>query len=248
MHVFLRKGTMRKKGRISVAATILLALPVSSATAQIYYMKEMNTEQVRALDRGKTVVLLPGGILEEHGPYLPSFSDGYMNERLTRDLADAIVARPGWTVLIYPLIPLGTDGANSIGGKYIFPGSYTVRSSTLRAVFMDLATVLGEQGFRWIFVVHHHGAPNHHRALDQAGDYFHDLFGGQMINLSGLAMGSLRDPKNESLTKQERDEDGFSIHAGLSETSRILFLRPDLVRPEYREAIPYAGENMDELI
>jgi creatinine amidohydrolase/Fe(II)-dependent formamide hydrolase-like protein len=151
-------------------------------------------------------------------------------------------------VLVFPLIPLGTDGANYIGGKQIFPGSYTIRSSTLRAVFMDLATVLGEQRFRWIFVVHHHGAPNHHRALDQAGDYFHDLFGGQMINLSGLAMASLRDAESKSLTEKERDEDGFSIHAGLSETSRILFLRPDLVSLAFRDAPPHAGENMDELI
>ena len=38
----------------------------------------MNTEQIKALDREKTVVLLPVGILEEHRPYLPSFSDDYI--------------------------------------------------------------------------------------------------------------------------------------------------------------------------
>lgn len=231
---------------IWVAAVLLQ--PGTDALAQVYRVQEMNTDQIRALDQEKTVVLLPGGILEEHGPYLPSFSDGYMNERLTRDLAHAIVARPGWKVLIFPLIPLGTDGANYIGGKQVFPGSYTVRSSTLRAVFMDLATVLGQQGFRRIFIVHIHGAPNHHRALDQAGDYFHDLFGGQMINLFGLTMRFLRDTEGKSLNEKERDEEGFSIHANLSETSRILFLRPDLVSPDYKDALPYAGENMDELI
>lgn len=52
----------------------------------IYHVKDMNTEQIRALDRDKTVVLLPGGILEQHGSYLPSFTDGYMNERLTQEL------------------------------------------------------------------------------------------------------------------------------------------------------------------
>lgn len=241
---------MLKRGILSVViwlAAILLQ-PWTNLLAQVYHVQEMNVEQIRALDREKTVVLLPGGILEEHGPYLPSFSDGYMNERLKRDLADAIVARPGWQVLIFPLIPLGTDGANYIGGKQTFPGSYTVRSATLRAVFMDLATVLGEQGFRWILVIHLHGAPNHHRALDQAGDYFHDLFGGQMVNLCGLAMRSLRDAESELVTEKERDEDGLSLHAGLSETSRILFLRPDLVSPAYKDALPYAGDNMDELI
>src|SRR5262249_53015642 len=119
---------------------------VGQAFAQIYNVKEMNTEQIKALDREKTVVLLPGGILEEHGPYLPSFTDGYRNERLTEALANAIVERPGWKVLIFPLIPLGTSPANTLGQKYVFPGSYTVRPATLRAVVMDLATDLGEQG------------------------------------------------------------------------------------------------------
>ena len=85
-----------------------LTMFVSQAFAQIYHVKDMNTEQIKALDREKTVVLLPEGILEEHGPYLPSFSDGYMAERRTEDLANAIVERPGWKVLIFPLIPLGT--------------------------------------------------------------------------------------------------------------------------------------------
>lgn len=67
-----------------------LTMFVSPAFAQIYHVKEMNTEQIKAFDREKTAVLLPGGILEEHGPYLPSFSDGYTNERRTEDLANAM--------------------------------------------------------------------------------------------------------------------------------------------------------------
>jgi hypothetical protein len=35
----------------------------------------MNTRQIQALDRQRTVVVIPGGILEEHGPYLSSYSD-----------------------------------------------------------------------------------------------------------------------------------------------------------------------------
>ena len=57
----------------------------------------MNTRQIQALDRQHTVVVIPGGILEEHGPYLPAYTDGYAIEAYTRELAPAIVARPGWT-------------------------------------------------------------------------------------------------------------------------------------------------------
>lgn len=50
---------------------------------------------------------------------------------------------------------------------------------------MDLADELAAQGFRRLFIVHLHGAPNHQNALDEAGDYFHDLCGGDMVNLFG---------------------------------------------------------------
>src|SRR3970282_604652 len=77
-----------------------------------------------------------------------------------------------------------SDGVGA--GKHVFPGTYAVRTTTLRAVFMDLAAELGEQGFRWIFVIHGHGAPNHNRVLHQAGDYFRDVYGGHMVHLSDV--------------------------------------------------------------
>ncbi|HEX7233027.1 MAG TPA: creatininase family protein, partial [Candidatus Binatia bacterium] len=57
------------------------SLPADRVFGQIYHVQEMNTEQIKALDREKTAVLLPVGILEEHGPYLPSGSDVYITDR-----------------------------------------------------------------------------------------------------------------------------------------------------------------------
>ena len=52
---------------------------------------------------------------------------------------------------------------------------------------MDLATQLGEQGFKWIMRgVDVHGSPLHIAALDEAGDFFRDTYGGRMVNLWGL--------------------------------------------------------------
>ncbi len=224
---------------------LLILAPASAARAQIHHVAQMTTEQIKSLDHAKTAVLLPGGILEQHGPYLPSFTDGYRNEWLTQRLAEAIVARPGWSVLIFPTIPLGVGGANEIGRKHVFPGTYAVRSTTLRAVFMDLASELGEQGFRWVFIVHMHGAPNHNRMLDQAGDFFRDTYGGHMVHLTGLV--SDGGAGGGGLSGAEKQEDGFSVHAGASETSALLFLRPDFVSPAVQQAPPQTGHNWDDL-
>jgi len=116
---------MKRVQRFSAAGILLAAMMFLSqqVAAQVVRIAEMNTRQIRALNLQKTVVLIPGGILEEHGPYLPSYTDGYAIDAYTQDLAKAIVARPGWTVVLFPQIPLGNDPANTIGGKRAFPGS-----------------------------------------------------------------------------------------------------------------------------
>lgn len=229
---------------ITVFSIVILAS--IAAMSQTYRLAEMNVSQIKALNKDKTVVIIPGGIIEEHGPSLPTFTDGYWNEKVTKDLAEAIAAKPGWSVVIFPTIPLGNSGANDIGGKYSFPGTYAVRFETLRSIFMDLATELGEQKFKWVFIVHGHGAPNHVRALDQAGDYFRETYRGRMVNLAGLlpVIGAWDGKKSDA----ERKEDGLPIHAGMDETSMMLALRPELVDPGYKTARPIAADRMEDLI
>jgi len=234
--------------RIFRLAFLTVAVLGALARAQILQMSELNTEQVRALDRAKTVILIPGGILEEHGPYLPSFTDGYADAAFTQAIARAIVARPGWTVVIFPQIPLGYGGANNIGNKWSFPGTYTVRMATLRAVYMDLGNELGEQGFRWVFLVHNHGDPWHNHALDQASDYFHDLYGGTMVHLFGLEpVMNCCGTKEKMFTPAQQAEEGFTVHAGADEHSQILFLRPELVDSGYKKARSLTGKNFEDL-
>ena len=241
--------TIRRRSSSIVSALVTvaaLACAARPALAQVRQVAELTAAEIARLDRARTVVLLPGGILEEHGPYLPTYADGYLNARLTDTLARAIAARPGWTALVFPQIPLGNSGANDVGGRFSFPGTYAVRFETLRAVFMDLADELGEQGFRWVFVVHLHGAPNHGRALEQAGDYFRATYGGRMVHLAGLlpVFSAIEGPKDAAA----RAADGLPIHAGMDETSWMLWLRPDLVRPGYRRAASQADSAMEGLV
>ena len=242
----MKRDRFVSSAAVALAGTMFLNTQVA---AQILRIGEMNTQRIRALDLAKTVVLIPGGILEEHGPYLPSYADGYADDAYTRELAKAIVARPGWTVVVFPQIPLGNDPANTIGRKTVFPGSYPVRMATLRAIYMDLATELGDQGVRWIFLVHNHGAPNNHKALNQASDYFHDVYGGTMVHLFGLkpvfmCCGS----KEKVLSAKQLAEEGFSVHAGADEQSQLLFLRPEFVPENYRSAPSLTGANFADLV
>ena len=215
--------------------------------AQVLDLTQLNAPQIRALDRERTVVLLPGGMIEEHGPYLPAYTDGILSEELTKDVSRSLAkAKPGWKVLVFPQLAIGASGSNELGNKFSFAGTYTVRPETLRAVYLDLADQLGEQGFKWVFILHVHGAPWHNHVLDQAGDYFHESYGGQMVHLWGLVpVLSAWGKAMESMTPAEKNEDGVSLHAGMDETSLMLHLRPQLVSKEYTKAKAVAGANLE---
>lgn len=66
-------------GRVACFALLSFVCGGAAARAQIVRVADLNTAQIRALDRTKTVVLLPGGMLEEHGPYLPAYTDGILS-------------------------------------------------------------------------------------------------------------------------------------------------------------------------
>ena len=158
-------------------------------------------------------------------------------------------------VLMFPTIPLGHEGANEIGATHVFPGTYSVRRTTLRSIFMDLATELGEQGFRSIFIFHGHGAPFHNLMIDQAGDYFRDTYGGRMIHIRGLlptaeqlAKLNLQKPPDMNVFSeaQKAEIGAMDEHAGFDETSRLMFLRPDLVSHVYKQLPPQTTNNPTE--
>src|SRR5687768_9401616 len=91
----------------ALALTLLLAGPLH---AQVLRFEELDAITIGRLDRARTVVIIPGGILEQHGPLLAVNADGYRNERIARDVAAAVAARPGWAAVVLPTVPLGTSG------------------------------------------------------------------------------------------------------------------------------------------
>ncbi len=233
--------------RIASVMLILLVSFTPAANAQILNANELSVRDIANLDRDKTVVILVGGIFEEHGPYLPSFTDGYMSAYLARQTAEAIILNRGGTVLMFPMIPLGSGIPEDFARRPPFSGSYTVRPETLRAVYMDLASAIGQDGFLTIFVFNSHGAPTHNRALLEAADYFNDRYDGNMVVLTSLVYESPSD-RPQVLDSIQAKENGFSVHSGAEEHSQIIFLEPGLVHDDYRQAPAYTAETADDLV
>ena len=67
-------------------------------------LAELTWEEVRDLDRGQTVAVLPVGAMEAHGPHLPLATDVVIAEAMARAGASRIAAQ-GMVALLLPPLP-----------------------------------------------------------------------------------------------------------------------------------------------
>lgn len=210
----------------------VIALPRVADAQRVVRWTELNAVQLAEIDRAHTAVLIPAGIVEEQGTLLPTGAEVFRSDRLAADIATAIAARPGWTALLLPTIPLGSGAFDRRTGRAGFGGSLPVRAATMQAIFSDIATALGEQGFVHLFVIDGHGDANHARALDAVGDWFGDTFRGRMIHLlgrRGCHVDGLEPPPITLLGAIAMTADADSPHGGAMQTARHWWLRQDLV-------------------
>jgi creatinine amidohydrolase len=226
------------------------ALPSS----RIYKLEELTWPQIDALDRQRTLFILPVGMVEQHGPHLPVGSDtlGVMYEAngASRRVSQAL---PNWNVVMMPAINYGHSGANQLGDRQVHPGTYAIRQSTLRSLVADLGGQVAQNGFTWIFVMNGHGAPTHHIAINEACDFVSETYRVTMLHLSGLFQGDAAiQSKGQQMNAKyfsaaDRSSFGLDVHAGVGETSGMLAVRPDLVRSNYKTLPSRAGRSLEEL-
>jgi creatinine amidohydrolase len=220
----------------------------------IHKLEELTFPQIDALDRQRTLFILPVGMIEEHGPHLPVGADtlGVMYE------ADGVSKRvsralPAWNVVMMPAINYGQGGANALGNMLVHPGTYAIRQSTLRSLVADLGGQIAQNGFKWMFVMNGHGGPPHNIAINQACDFVSETFGVTMLHLTGLFRAdAVIQAKGERMNAQhfspaELASFGMDVHAGVGETSGMLAVRPDLVRSNYKALPSRAGRSFEEL-
>lgn len=212
--------------------------------ATILRMQEMTADEVDALDRARTLVIVPISPVEEHGPHLPLGTDIYEAEAVAERMCARIAAlRPGWSFLFYPSVPVGADA-------FRYPaGSVSVRPRVIRDVVADIGRSLAAQGFVRILVTSHHGSPRHNLALEAAARRvtrrFRRRAGTVMASLAGWL--TIRFYLGDGLAAHfERMRDGdearrallVDCHAGAFETSEMLAIRPHLVRPVWERLEP----------
>ncbi|MFP3904008.1 MAG: creatininase family protein [Armatimonadota bacterium] len=168
------------------------------------YSVENTWKEIR--DCGCDTAVVAIGSIEQHGHHLPLGTDWFQADWFGRKLAERLDA------FYVPAMPFGTAWEHQR-----FPGTISLRPETLAAVLRDIVMALREHGFRRIVLHNGHGANWILKPTVRQLNYdYQDI----SIIWSG------------GVNPEAGDEPPVEIHSGESETSRMMYLTPDLVKDE----------------
>ena len=174
-----------------------------------YLLGESAWKQVR--EQEVDLVVLPWGATEAHNLHLPYATDVIQSDHLAAEAA-RLAHDEGARVMVLPTIPFGVNtGQTDI---YL---DINLNPSTMTAIVGDVLETLDRQGIRKFLIFNSHGGNDFKPILRELGLQYPDMF---------LAFTNWFSTLDKS---KYFDHDGD--HADEMETSLMLHIRPDLVRP-----------------
>ncbi len=186
-------------------------------------LSEMTLPEVRAF--APEIVLLGVGSTEPHGPALPYGADYFESDALCRR-ATELANQRGGRVLMYPTLPIG----NNVNFKP-FPFACRVTVRTLMLMLLDVIQAVEEDGIRKVVLFDGHGG-NTDAMRATLREHF-DRTPIERRSFVCMTPGIFAD-------RSKRLIEHPSPHGGESETSQMMYLRPELVRNEHLRNLPIA--------
>lgn len=203
-------------------------------------------EVVEAIGRG-AVALWAFGVVEQHGPHLPTGTDIYIPSARLRAVK-RLLARDGVEALIVPPFYWGVNHVSAS-----FPASFRVRPEIMVGLMCDVIDSLGGDGIRHLFCVSGHGDALHNKAVLEGVTTGSRPGGIQAAFVADPALFARigADPANpRALATRPAPAPAGSyadVHAGDWETSLMLALNPEVVRRDRIADLPPTDLTADDL-
>lgn len=174
-----------------------------------YILTETNWKTLKDLEI--ELAVLPWGATEAHNLHLPFGTDNIETERITEEAAK-LAAQKGIRLLVLPVIPFGVNT-----GQLDIRININMNPSTQYAILKDITDVLNRHKIRKFLILNGHGGNDFRQMIRELGVSYPEMF---ICTCNWY----------QSVENSEFFEKGGG-HADEMETSLMLYLSPDLVRP-----------------
>ena len=199
----------------SLLVVLFVVLGVSgfaAGNAKALVLQEMSWVDVKEYLKTNDMVIIPLGATEQHGPHLPLGTDYYESFGISKLISEQT------GVVVAQVLMVGYSIYHSG-----FPGTLSLKPETMEQVLFESVEVLLKYGFRRFMFLNYHGGNNivQDKVIHRINHFTKGI---------AVAIGI-----GNSIQKEEEEEEFFDWHAGKSETSIMLYIRPDLVRMDRAE-------------
>lgn len=174
-----------------------------------YLLATTNWKVVQETDY--TVAVLPWGATEAHNYHLPYGTDNYQAEYIAAEAA-RIAWSKGAKIAVLPVLPFGVNT-----GQLDIKLCMNLNPSTQLAILKDIVDVLARHNIHKMVIFNGHGGNHFKQMIRELFTHFPKVF---VCSLNWY-----------QAADQGKYFEDLGDHAGEMETSAMLHIAPDLVRP-----------------
>jgi creatinine amidohydrolase len=224
---------------------------VTSGGYSIFHetMVDMTWPEVEKAAKEGAIVLMTTAVIEEHGPHISCGIDTYLGYLMCKLTRRELESR-GIKAVIAPPFYWGVNRTS-----HVFPGTFTVRPETMKALLHDMLASLKSMGFQNIYNINAHGDGLHIRTAIEA-----IVEAQKSLGLNVRYLMSEEDAKRAGLTGNEpfflihksppteaEPTKYLDLHAGAWETSAVAAFFPEEFNIKAARALKPTKVTMNEI-
>ena len=213
-----------------VTAAVLTACgPGQDAVQEVdtVFIEEMTWTEVRdAIEAGATTVIVPTAGTEQNGPHMVTGKHRYIieeaSDRIARELGNALVA----PVVTY--VPEGNVDPPS--GHMRYAGTVTLPNEFFMKLLEYAARSFRVHGFTDIVLIGDSGG--NQRGMEEVAAVLNGEWGGEGARVHFIGDYYAANGYREWLAEQGETEESIGRHAGITDTSLLLYVAPQHIRQD----------------
>jgi len=187
-------------------------------------MQELSwVEYQRRIEAG-TIIILPVGATEQHGPHLPMGTDALLSTAIAKGVARKVGG------IVAPVVAFGYKSQPKMGGGNHFCGTTSLDADTLAHLLRDILREFARHGARRIVLLNGH-YENMMFTIEGVDLALRELRYDGVTDLEIMRLEYWDFTRAETLAKVFPDGfPGYALeHAAVMETSLMLYFHPELV-------------------
>ncbi len=198
-----------------------------AGTAGTVFIEEMTWTEIRAaIDGGMTTVILPTAGTEQNGPHMVMGKHRYIieeaSDRIARELGNALVA---------PTVTYVPEGdVDPPSGHMRFAGSITLPNEFFMKLVEYAARSFRVHGFTDIVFIGDSGG--NQRGMQAVAELLNEEWGGDGATVHFIGDYYANNGFRDWLMEQGETDETIGRHAGISDTSILLYVEPAHIRED----------------